>query len=107
VSGYNGEILTTAVGTVWERNSDNCSILPQTQLHEPRAAAAQPEVFHVGGVAGIRVDGWGQFGVGFQPKKSSFLEIAKRCETGRVSTLRQHTEPIPLSLSTFSRHGRK
>ena len=105
VSGYDGEILGTAVGTVWERNSNNCSILPQTQRHEPRTAAAQPEVFHIGGVAGIRVDGRGQFGVGFQPKKSSFLEIAKRCETGRVSTLRQHTEPIALSMFTFSCHG--
>jgi hypothetical protein len=81
VSGDDGEILGSAVGTVWERNSNDCSILPETQRHELRAAAAQPEVFHFGGATGIRVDGRGQFGVGFQPKKSSILEIAERCGT--------------------------
>jgi hypothetical protein len=29
------------------------------------------------------------------------LEIAERCETGRVGTLRQHTEPIALSISNI------
>jgi hypothetical protein len=81
VSGDDGEILGSAMGTVWERNSNDCSILPETQRHELRAAAAQPEVFHFGGAAGIRVDGRGQFGVGFQPKESSFLEIAERYGT--------------------------
>jgi len=94
MSGDDGEIPWSAVGTVWERNSNDCSILPETQRHEPRTAAAQPEVFHLGGVANIRVEGRGQFGVGLQSKKPSFLEIAEQCETGRVGTLRQHTEPI-------------
>jgi hypothetical protein len=62
VSGDDGEILGSAMGTVWERNRNDCSILPETQRHELRAAAAQPEVFHFGGAAGIRVDGRGQFG---------------------------------------------
>ncbi len=107
MSGDDGEILGSAVGTVWERNSNDCSILPETQRHELRAAAAQPEVFHLGGVANIRVEGRGQFGVGFQSKKPSFLEIAERCETGRVGTLRQHTEPIALSMFTFSCDGER
>ena len=81
MSGEDGEILGIAVGTVWERNSNDCTILPETQRHELRAAAAQPEVFHPGGAAGIRVDGRGEFGAVFQPKKSSLLEIAERCET--------------------------
>jgi len=65
VSGDDGEILGSAVGTVWERNRNHCSILPEMQRHELRAAAAQPEVFHSALAAGIRVDGRGQFGVGF------------------------------------------
>ena len=98
MSGDDGETLGSAVGTVWKRNSNDYSILPETQRHELRATAAQPEVFHLGGVAGIRVDGRGQIGIGFQPKKSSFLKIAERCTTARVGTLRQHTEPIALSI---------
>lgn len=81
VSGDDGEILGIAVGSVWERNRNDGSILPETQRHELRTAAAQPEVFHFALAAGIRVGGRGQFGVGFQPKKSSFLEIAERCAT--------------------------
>ena len=81
MSGDDGEILGIAVGTVWERNRNDDSILPETQRHELRAAAAQPEVFHFALATGIRVDGRGQFGVGFQSKKSSFLEIAERYET--------------------------
>jgi len=81
VSGEDGEIHGIAVGTVWEQNSSDCSILPETQRHELRAAAAQPEVLHLGGAAGIRVDGRGQFGAVFQLKKSSLLEIAERCGT--------------------------
>jgi len=81
VSGDDGEILGSAVGTVWERNRNDGSILPETQRHELRAAAAQPEVFHSAGAAGIRVDRRAQFWVGFQPRKSSFLEIAERCGT--------------------------
>jgi len=99
VSGDDGEILGSAVGTVWKRISNDCSILPETQRHKLRAAAAQPEVFHLYGVVSIRVGG--RVGVGFQPKKSSFLEIAERRETGRVGTLRQHTEPIALSILIF------
>ena len=96
MSGDDGETLGSAVGTVWERISTDCSILPETQHHKLRAAAAQPEVFHLGGVVGIRVGR--RVGVGFQPKKSSFLEIAERSETGRVGTLRQHREP-PASIT--------
>ena len=81
VSGNDGEIPGIAVGIVREGNSNDCSILPETQSHELRAAAAQPEVFHSTVAAGIRVDGRSQFRVGFQPKKSSFLEIAERCGT--------------------------
>ena len=81
MSGDDGEILGIAVGTVWQGNSNDCSILPEMQRHELRTAAAQPEVFHPAVAAGIRVDGRGQFGVGFQSKKSSFLEIAERCGT--------------------------
>jgi hypothetical protein len=97
VSGDDGEILGITVGTVWERNSNDCSILPEMQRHELRAAAAKPEVFHFALATGIRVDGRGQFGVGFQSKKSSFLEIAEQGRTRRVGTLRQHIEPIALS----------
>jgi hypothetical protein len=79
VPGDDGEILGSAAGTVWERNRNDCSILPETQRHELRAGAAQPEVFHSALAVGIRVGGRGRFGVGFQPKKSSFLEIAERC----------------------------
>jgi hypothetical protein len=74
-------ILGITMGTVWEGNSDDCSILPETQRHEPRTATAQPEVFHLGGTAGIMVDGRDQFGVVFQSKKSCVLEITKRCGT--------------------------
>jgi hypothetical protein len=81
VSGDDGEILGIAVGAVRERNSYDCSILPEMQCHELRAAAAQPEVFHSALTAGIRVDRSGQVGVGFQPKKPSFLEGAERCGT--------------------------
>jgi len=81
VSGDDGEILGSAVGTVWERNRNDGSILPETQRHELRAAAAQPVVFHSALAAGISVDRRGQFGVGFKPKKSSFLEIPERCGT--------------------------
>jgi hypothetical protein len=80
-SGDDGDILGIAMGTVWEGNSDDCSILPETQRHELRAQVAEPEVFHIGGAAGIRVDGRDQFGVVFQSKKSSVLEITKRCGT--------------------------
>ena len=81
MSGDDGEILGSAVGTVWERNSNDCSILPEMQCHELRAAAAQPEVFHSALAAGIRVDRRAQFGVGLQPKQSSFLQIVERCGT--------------------------
>jgi hypothetical protein len=81
VSADDGKILGIAVGTVWERNSNDCSILPETQCHPLRAAAAQPEVFHSALAAGIRVDGRGHVGVGFQPKKPSFSEGAERCGT--------------------------
>ena len=50
MSGGDGETLWRAVGTVWERISNDCSILPETQRHKLRAVAAQPEVFHLGGV---------------------------------------------------------
>jgi len=98
VSGDDGESLGSAVGTVWKRISTDCSILPKTQRHKLRAAAAQPEVFHLCGVVGIRVGGrvGVGVGVGFQSKKSSFLKIAERCQTGRVGTLGQHREPITL-----------
>jgi hypothetical protein len=56
VSGDDGEVLGIAVGTVWQRNSNDCSILPEMQRHELRAAAAQPEVFHSAVAADIRVD---------------------------------------------------
>lgn len=65
MSGDDGEILGIAAGAVWERNSNDCSILPETQRHQFRASAAQPKVFHWALAAGIRVDGRGQFGVGF------------------------------------------
>jgi len=81
VSGDDGEILRIAAGAVWEPNSNDCSILPETQRHQFRASAAQPEVFHSALAAGISVDRRGQFGVGFKPKKSSFLEIPERCGT--------------------------
>ena len=81
VSGDDGDILGIAAGTVWKRNRNDGSILPETQRHELRAAAAQPEVFHPALAAGIRVGGRGQFAVGFKPKKSSLLEIVERCET--------------------------
>ena len=83
MSGDDGEILGNAAGAVWERNRNDCSILSETQSHELRAAVAQPEVFHSALAASIRVGGRGQFAVGFQPKQSSFLEIAERCATGR------------------------
>ncbi len=103
MSKDDGETLGRAVGTVWKRNGTDRSILPETQRHRLRAAAAQPEVFHLCGVVGIRVGG--RVGVGFQPKKPSFLETAERCETGRVGTLRQHTEPIALSILTLYCEG--
>jgi len=81
VSGYDGEILGIAVGAFWEQNSNDGSILPEMQRHQFRASAAQPEVFHSGVAAGISVDGGGRPGVGFQPKKSSFLEIPERSGT--------------------------
>ena len=43
MSGDDGEILGIAADTVWERNSNDGSILPETQRHELRAGAAQPE----------------------------------------------------------------
>lgn len=81
MSRDDGEILGIAAGAVWEQNSNDCSIVPETQRHQFRASAAQPEVFHSGVAAGISVDGGGRFGVGFQPKKSSFLEIPERSGT--------------------------
>jgi hypothetical protein len=81
VSGDDGEILGIAVGTAWERNSNDCSILLETQRHQFRAWAAQPEVFHSAVAAGMSVDIRGEFGVSFQPKKSSFLETPERCAT--------------------------
>jgi hypothetical protein len=81
VSGDDGEILGMAVGTVGERNRNDRSILPKMQRHKLRAAATQPEVLHSALTSGVRVQGRPQFGVGFQSKKSSYLERMKRCGT--------------------------
>ena len=60
MSGDDGEILGIARDAVWEQNSSDSSILPETQRHQFRASAAPPEIFHSSVAAGISVDGGGR-----------------------------------------------
>ena len=80
MSGDDREILRIAPRRVRQRTSNHGSILPKAQRQGFRAAAAQPEVLHFGrGAAGIRVDVGDRLRIGFQPKKSSLLQIVERC----------------------------
>ena len=97
MSGDHGEILGIAMGTFWEQNMNDCPILPETQRHELRTAAAQPEVFDSPVAAGIRVAGKGSLRVRFLAERVFLLGD---CGTIR-NTTGWHTSPAYRAHRTF------
>src|SRR5208282_1340835 len=80
----------------WKQNRYDCSVRSQTQGHRRRAAMAEPEVLHSVGF------GRPERRVTFNAKESSVSQIAKRRETGRITTLSDHNS-TPLLLFTSKR----
>jgi hypothetical protein len=103
-----GKILRVVVSVIWERLNLDSPVLAEMQCQGLRTATTQPEILgRYGKTAGTIVGGRGPCRFCFQSKKSSFPEISERRRTRRVNTLRQHTEPIALSLSRvyFAAHS--